>query len=80
MTQKQMVIEYLDAFGSITPLDALREYSIMRLAAVVFELNRESKEACGEKLIACEIEKSVNKFGRPVRYARYSYDTSKITN
>ena len=73
MTQKQMVREYLDAFGSITPLDAMREYSIMRLAAVVFELNRDNKELYGKELITCEFEKSRNKFGRPVRYARYRY-------
>ena len=66
MTQKQKVMQYLHEFGSITPLDAMREFGIMRLAAVVFDIKNED----GER-IATQLEKSKNRFGENVIYARY---------
>ena len=33
MTQNEMVLEYLNDVGHITPLDAMREFGIMRLGA-----------------------------------------------
>ena len=38
MTQTTDVLEYLNTHGSITPLEALRELGIMRLAARVNDL------------------------------------------
>lgn len=65
-TQKQRVLMYLLNFQSITPLDALREFGIMRLAAVIFELRKFHE-------IETVIEKSSNRFGEEVRFARYKY-------
>lgn len=41
MTQKERIRKYLDDFGSITPLEALRDLGIMRLGARIWEMNRE---------------------------------------
>lgn len=36
--QKQMVLDYIREFGSITPVDAFKDLGVTRLAAVVFAL------------------------------------------
>lgn len=41
MTQNQRVIEYLEQFGSITQLEALRDLGIMRLASRISDLKRQ---------------------------------------
>ena len=65
--QKARVKKFLQEFGSITPYDALKEFGIMRLSAIIFELRH-----FDDKLpIATKMEKSINRFGEPVQYARY---------
>ncbi len=41
MTQNQRVIEYLEQFGSITQLEALRDLGIMRLASRISDLKKQ---------------------------------------
>lgn len=41
MTQNQRVIAYLEQFGSITQLEALRDLSIMRLASRISDLRKQ---------------------------------------
>ena len=65
MTQNEMVLEYLNDVGHITPLDAMREFGIMRLGARIWDLKRE-----GHDIIA-ETESSTNRYGKKVSYARY---------
>lgn len=65
MTQKERIRKYLDDFGSITPLEALRDLGIMRLGARIWEMNRE-----GDAIIR-ETESSRNRYGQITRYARY---------
>lgn len=38
MTQCDMILDYMMRYGSITPLDALREFGCMRLAARIADL------------------------------------------
>lgn len=40
-TQKDMCLEYLEEYGSITPLEALTAFGCFRLSAVIFELREE---------------------------------------
>lgn len=40
-TQKEMCLEYLEMYGSITPLEALTAFNSFRLSALIFELRRE---------------------------------------
>ena len=67
--QKERVLEYLYLYGSITPLEAMKEFGIMRLAAVIFEL-RDKKGGYGIP-IETEMCEDKNRFGEKVRYARY---------
>ena len=66
MNQREKVMQYLNDFGSITPMEALSEFGIMRLAARVNELTK-----MGVPIVSV-IEKSRNRYGQTVRYARYS--------
>lgn len=65
MTQKERISKYLDDFGSITQLEAIRDLGIMRLGARIWEMVRD-----GEPIIR-EIEKGTNRYGETTRYARY---------
>ena len=65
MTQNQMIINYLDKFGSITPQEAMSRLGVMRLAARIMEI-----ESSGYR-IAREMVTGKNRYGDPVRYARY---------
>ena len=66
--QKARVLMFLQKFGSITPYDADKEFGIMRLSAIIFKLRNDEKNPMP---IATKMERSINRFGEPVRYARY---------
>lgn len=40
MTQTEKVLRHMKRFGSITPLEAMEEYGIMRLGARIWDLKR----------------------------------------
>ena len=65
MTQKERILKYLDDFGSITQLEAIRDIGVMRLGARIWELRRNGVP------IVRETERSQNRYGQPIRYARY---------
>ena len=65
MTQQDMILRYMQDEGSITPLDALREFGCMRLGARIFDLRR---RGIG---IARVMEHRENRYGKRVQYARY---------
>lgn len=65
MTQKEYIIKWLEEYGSITPLDALREFGIMRLAPRISELKE-----MGYNIIT-KIEISKNRYNKPIHYDRY---------
>lgn len=65
MTQKERISNYLDQFGSITPIEALRDLGIMRLGARIFEMIRD-----GDQIVR-ETEIAKNRYGQITRYARY---------
>ncbi len=65
MTQNEKVKRHLEAFGTITPLDALNDYGIMRLASRVAELKRAGMD------IERRMVRTTNRFGEPVCFAEY---------
>ena len=73
-SQKNMVLDYIREFGSITPLDAFRDLGITRLAAIVFRLKDEGHD------IDKTIEIGKNRFGNRTRYARYSFGKGEESN
>ena len=70
MTQRDRVEQYMADFGSISSLEAFRELGVTRLADVIFKMKKDGVA------IITRTEKSTNRYGEPVYYARYSYDLS----
>ncbi len=66
MNRAERVYQYMREFGSITPLDAIRDLGYTRLACAIAEMKRD-----GHK-IKTEIETGRNRWGKPTHYARYS--------
>lgn len=64
-TQRMRIMRHLQKFGSITSLEALSEYGIMRLASRISELRKR-----GEK-IERTIRSGQNKFGETIHFAEY---------
>lgn len=60
MTQTQQVKRHLQRHNSITPIEALRRYGIMRLGARIWELHRQ-----GFSTVTCMVSRG----GK--RYAKY---------
>ena len=65
MTQTEKILRHLHEHGSITPLDALQEYGVMRLASRICDIKRAGVA------VDMEMETAKNRYGEPVRYARY---------
>lgn len=66
MSQCEMILEYMQKHGSITPLEALNHCSCMRLTARIHELREQGYN------IRMEPVTVKNRYGRKVRVSRYS--------
>lgn len=66
MKQADRVLQYMRDFGSITPLDAVRDLGIMCLAERVRDLRNAGVAVKGTP------ESSKNRYGERTRYMRYS--------
>ena len=64
-TYPQLILRHLEDFGSITSAEAFTEYGNTRLAATIFKLRERGYP------ITAEWETSTNRYGEPVRFARY---------
>lgn len=71
MTQTERIIRHLEAFGSITSLEAMQEYGIMHLASRISDLKKVGVP------IRSEMIKSRNRYGEGTSYVRYSFDSDK---
>lgn len=67
VTQEMRVLKYIEDFGSISPLEAIRDLGVMRLAAVIYNL----KHDYGIEIVT-ETETGNNRYGEPTHWARYS--------
>lgn len=65
-TQNEMILDYMDEFGSISPLEAIRDLSVLRLASRISDLKKMGFPIVTEK------ETAKNRWGKPCSYARYS--------
>ena len=65
MTQKETVLEHLKKHGTITDLEAYRDYAIRRLGARIWDLRDE-----GYKIISKDT-RELNRFGKMVRFSTY---------
>ena len=64
-THEKMILAYMRKHGSITAMDAIREFGCLRLAARISDLRWNGYN------IETEIEVGKNRQGDRVRYARY---------
>lgn len=67
MTQKNMILDYLKENGSITPLEAMREFGCMRLSAQIYKLKHNDGYD-----IQTSMQNSKNRFGMDTCYAKYT--------
>lgn len=68
MTQNQMIINHLKEHGAITPLEALREYGVERLASRIHDIRGMKYKVRTNKLAV------KNRFGKTTYIAQYSLE------
>lgn len=66
MNGEGRVLDYMKAHGSITSWDAITEYGMTRLSAVILRLRNKGYN------IVTSNETKKNRFGETCTYARYS--------
>lgn len=66
MTQCEQVIRHMEESGSITSLEAMQEYGIMRLASRITDLKKAGIP------IHRDMVRQKNRYGETVTFARYS--------
>ena len=74
MTQRERVTKYINEFGSISSLEAFRDLGVTRLADVVFKMKKDGIE------FNTQTEKSINRYGDAVYFARYSFKEQENGN
>lgn len=65
-TQAQRVLDYMDEFGGITQLEALRDLGVMRLASRIADLRKQGYPIRGD-VVAVK-----NRYGESCHIKRYS--------
>jgi len=68
MSQKVDILNHMVEHGSITQGEATASYGCTRLAARIDDLKRDGHS------IRTEMIDGLNRFGKPVRFARYTLD------
>ena len=66
ITQCQKIIRHLKDFGSISSLEAMNEYGIMRLASRITDLKRQGY------CFSVTMVKGKNRYEEPTHYAVYT--------
>lgn len=66
MTQQQRILRHLKTFGSITSIDAFKDYGITRLSAVIYALKSQGHDI--DAIRVC----SKNRYGEPVSFCKYT--------
>lgn len=65
VTQCEKILKYMNEYGAITPIDALREFGCMRLASRITDLKK-SGVAIKKEMVSAK-----NRDGETVRFALY---------
>ena len=64
-TQNERILDYIEDFGSITQLEALKDLGVMRLASRVSDLRKRGYP------IQSKVEQVKNRYGEACRVKRY---------
>ena len=67
-TQNQRIVAYINEFGGITPLEAMRDLGVQRLASRISDMKRLGYLVVSEW---CEV---TNRYGEKTRVKRYSLE------
>ena len=67
-TQNQRILDYIEQFGSITQLEALRDLGVMRLASRISDLKRLGYG------VKSQIDTVENRYGEKCHIKRYSIE------
>ena len=67
MTQREAILQYIEDFGSITPMQAFADLGITKLATRVSEMKKDGI------ILKHEVVKGKNRYGRPMYYMKYSF-------
>ncbi len=70
LSQLQIIMVHLIRNGSITSWQAITEYNITRLSAIIYRLKNEQGLEIDSTLV-----NTTTRSGRPVRYTIYTLDT-----
>ena len=65
MSQYEMILDYIDRFGSISPMEAFMDLGITKLATRIGEMQRNGHE------FTKTMEYRENRFGKVCHYMRY---------
>ena len=71
MTQREQILEYIKAFGSITPMQAFSDLGVTKLATRISEMRKKGMEFKIEQVTG------KNRYGKSVRYAWYSFPETR---
>lgn len=66
MTQKEMILDYMRQTGGITAAEAMKEIGCYRLAARIADIRADGIDVKAEPV------RSRNRWGKSVRFVRYS--------
>ena len=66
MTQYDLIVKYLNDFGTISPYEAFRDLGITKLATRISEMKQNGYEFNSEWV------QTTNRYGQEIRYKRYS--------
>ena len=69
-TQVQLILDYLDEFGSITPLEAIRDIGCYRLSARISDIKKKGYP------VKTELIPVMNRRGKQSKVARYSLEVA----
>jgi hypothetical protein len=67
MTQREAILQYIEDFGSITPMQAFSDLGITKLATRISEMRKDGMD------FKIEMVRSRNRYGKSVSYAKYSF-------
>lgn len=67
MTQCERILRHLEDFGSITSLEAIRDYGIYRLASRITDLKKRGYNIVGET------KTGNNRYGEPTHWKVYRF-------
>lgn len=74
ITQRDLILKYIEDFGSITPMEAFGDLGITKLATRISEMRKDGMQ------FKIDTVKSKNRYGKTVHFAKYSFLKEDIVN